>query len=96
MWNAIILGIQHFHCKVIFFSHPFVREPGTLFCYNSLGTYLLSAIVQKVTGMTVMDYMKQHVFQPLNIREVQWELSPENITTGGWGLYIQSESLAKF
>jgi CubicO group peptidase (beta-lactamase class C family) len=79
-----------------YLAHPMNAQPGTKFQYDSIDTYLLSAIVQKVTGMTVMDYMKQHVFQPLNIREVQWELSPENITTGGWGLYIQSESLAKF
>ena len=45
-----------------FFSHPFVREPGTLFCYNSLGTYLLSAIITKVTGQSVLDYLTPKLF----------------------------------
>ncbi len=79
-----------------YLAHPMNATPGKKFQYDSIDTYLLSAIVQKVTGMTVMEYMRRRVFQYLNIREVQWELSPENITTGGWGLYIQSESLAKF
>lgn len=79
-----------------YLAHPMNATPGKLFQYDSIDTYLLSAIVQKVTGMTVLEYMKRRVFQKLNIREVQWELSPEGITTGGWGLYTQSESMAKF
>ena len=79
-----------------YLAHPMNAEPGKKFQYDSIDTYLLSAIVQKVTGMTVLDYLKSRVFDKLNIRDVQWELSPENINTGGWGLYIQSESLAKF
>ena len=57
---------------------------------------MLSAIVQKVTGMTLLDYLKQKLFIPMHITDVAWEISPEGINTGGWGLHIQSESLAKF
>ena len=73
-----------------------VVEPGSKFQYDSICTYLLSAIVQKATGETVLDYLKRHVFAPMNITEVDWEVSPEGYNTGGWGLHIQSESLAKF
>ena len=73
-----------------------VIEPGTKFQYDSICTYLLSAIVQKATGETVLDYLKRRVFTPMNITEVDWEVSPEGFNTGGWGLHIQSESLAKF
>lgn len=73
-----------------------VKVPGKQFEYDSINTYLLSAIVQKVTGMTVLDYLKLKVFNPMNITEVAWEISPEGVNTGGWGLHIQSESLAKF
>ena len=62
----------------------------------SISTYMLSAIVQKVTGMTLLDYLKQKLFIPMHITDVAWEISPEGINTGGWGLHIQSESLAKF
>lgn len=73
-----------------------VAEPGTKFKYDSMDTYLLAAIIQKVTGQTVFDYLKQRMFEPLHITEANWETSPEGINCGGWGLYLQSESLAKF
>lgn len=79
-----------------YLAHPMNADPGKLFQYDSIDTYLLSAILQKVTGMTVLDYLKRKVFKALNITDVRWELSPEGISTGGWGLYIQPESLAKF
>ena len=78
-----------------FLAKP-VKVPGKQFEYDSISTYLLSAIVQKVTGMTVLDYLKLKVFNPMNITEVAWEISSEGVNTGGWGLHIQSESLAKF
>ena len=79
-----------------YLAHPMNAAPGQLFQYDSIDTYLLSAIVQKVTGMTLLAYLRDRVFRYMNIRDVQWELSPEGITTGGWGLYAQSETLAKF
>lgn len=72
-----------------------VKEPGTEFHYDSMCSYLLSAIVQKVTGMTTLDYLKAKVFRPLHITEVDWEVSPEGFNTGGWGLRLQTESMAK-
>lgn len=79
-----------------YLAHPMNADPGKRFQYDSIDTYLLSAIVQRVTGMNVLDYLRQRVFKALNITDVCWELSPEGIVTGGWGLYIQPESLAKF
>lgn len=79
-----------------YLNHPLVADPGTLFAYDSIDTYLLSAIVQRVTGMKVFDYLNQRVFTPMHITETCWEESPEGISTGGWGLYLQPESLAKF
>lgn len=78
-----------------FLAKP-VKTPGKRFEYDSISTYLLSAIVQKVTGMTLLDYLKLKLFTPMNITDVAWEISPEGVNTGGWGLHIQSESLAKF
>jgi CubicO group peptidase (beta-lactamase class C family) len=79
----------------VLLSRP-VAQPGKNFKYDSLCTYLLSALITKVTGMSLLDYLKIKLFAPMNIREVEWEKSPEGYNTGGWGLYIQSESLAKF
>ncbi len=78
-----------------FLAKPVVNKPGEVFGYDSMVTYMISAIVQKVTGKTVLDYLKEKLFVPMNISKVNWEISPEGINTGGWGLHIQSESLAK-
>lgn len=78
-----------------FLGKPVVNEPGEVFAYDSMVTYMLSAIVQKVTGKKVLDYLKEKLFVPMGISVVNWEESPEGVNTGGWGLHIQSESLAK-
>lgn len=70
--------------------------PGTMYAYDSIVTYMLSAIVQKVTGMKLFDFLKMRLFNPLHITNVAWEESPRGINCGGWGLYIQPESMAKF
>ena len=79
----------------VFFAHPFEHKPGTFFVYNSLGTYVLSAIVQKVTGEKVLDYLYPRLFRPLGIVDVTWDESPQGINCGGWGLYLKTEDLAK-
>ena len=78
-----------------FLAQPVVHEPGTFYLYNSLGTYLLSAIVQRVTGEKVVDYLTPRLFEPLHIDKPRWEESPQGINCGGWGLYLKTEDLAK-
>ena len=78
-----------------YLSKP-VSGVGSKFQYDSISTYLLAAIVQKATGMTLLEYLQLKLFNPMHITEVAWELSPEGYNTGGWGLHIQPESLAKF
>ena len=78
-----------------FLSFPVVDEPGTKFLYNSMATFMLSAIIQKVTGKRVLDYLQPRLFEPLAIRDADWEIAPEGINTGGWGLRIHTEDMAK-
>ena len=78
-----------------FLSKDVKNVPGEVFAYDSMVTYMISAIVQKATGKTVLEYLKEKLFAPMNITKVNWETSPEGVNTGGWGLHIQSESLAK-
>lgn len=70
-------------------------EPGTQFKYNSMNSYLLSAIVTKVTGEKVVDYLTPRLFEPLGIRKYIWTESAEGLNFGGWGLYLTTESFAK-
>lgn len=79
-----------------FFSRPVEFEPGTHFVYNSGATYMLSAIIQKLTGMRLLDYLQPRLFAPLAIEGAAWEQSPQGIDTGGWGLSIKTEDIAKF
>lgn len=78
-----------------FLAAPLEYEPGTLHVYNSLATYMLSAIIQRVTGEKVIDYLAPRLFQPLGIEGVTWEESPQGINCGGWGLYVKTEDMAK-
>ena len=78
-----------------FLGKPVPNKPGEVFAYDSMVTYMISAIVQKVTGKTVLEYLKEKMFNHMGVTVVNWEESPEGINTGGWGLHIQSESLAK-
>ena len=78
-----------------FMEWPQPYEPGTCYCYNSLGTYLLSAAVQKVTGEKVVDYLEPRLWKPLGIEKPHWLESPAGINTGGWGLYLRTEDMAK-
>lgn len=80
----------------IIFSKEIVYEPGTRFVYNSGATYVLSAIVQTVTGQTLVDYLRPRLFEPLGFAGYEWELSPEGCNTGGWGLSLTTEDIAKF
>jgi len=79
-----------------FLAAPIVHEPGTKFLYNSIGTYMLSAVVQKVTGQTVLQYLKPRLFDPLGITNMDWETDLKGINTGGWGLRLKTEDMAKF
>ena len=79
-----------------FLSLPVQKAPGSLFVYNSAATYMLSAIVQKLTGMTVRDYLTPRLFKPLGFEEPKWDVCPKGINTGGWGLNVRTEEIARF
>ncbi|MFN8372391.1 MAG: serine hydrolase [Anaerolineae bacterium] len=79
-----------------FFDVPVVHAPGTHFLYNTGATYMLSAIVQRTTGMKLVDYLQPRLFQPLGIEDATWEESPQGINMGGIGLSIRTEDVARF
>ena len=79
-----------------FLAEPVTHPPGSTFMYNSGATYMLSAIVQQVTGQRIIDYLQPRLFAPLGIEGMTWETCPRGVNVGGWGLSIQTEGLAKF
>lgn len=79
-----------------FLAAPVPFKPGTHFLYNSPASYMLSAIVQKVTGTTVLDYLRPRLFQPLGIDHPVWGTSPQGVSLGAFGLLIRTEDIARF
>jgi CubicO group peptidase (beta-lactamase class C family) len=79
-----------------FIKNEPVHKPGSVFKYNNMATFMLSAIVQQVTGLTLFDYLKPRIFDPLSIRGIDWDKNPQGINLGMIGLRIRTEDMAKF
>lgn len=79
-----------------FLAQAVVYPPGTHFVYNSGATYMLSAIVQRITGMRLLKYLRPRLFDPLGITNPTWETSPQGIDCGGWGLSLTTTEIARF
>lgn len=78
-----------------FLSAPIENKPGSKFLYNTLATYMLSAIVQKTSGKTVIDFLQSRLLTPLGIKDIDFETDPKGINTGGWGIRVHTEDMAK-
>lgn len=79
-----------------FLGQEVPHEPGSHFLYNTGATYMLSAIVQKLSGQSTFDFLKTRLFDPLNIKDTDWEVDPEGINVGGYGLRVSTEAIANF
>ncbi len=76
-------------------NQPMVGNPGDTFNYNSGVSHLLSAIIKKTTGYNLSGYAKKKIFKPIGISDF-WLSNSQNITIGGWGLYLTPRDMAKF
>lgn len=79
-----------------FLAQPVPFKPGTHFLYNTPATFMLSAIVQKVSGQTVRDFLQPRLFGPLGMTNPTWETNAQGISLGGYGLSVRTEEIAKF
>ncbi len=79
-----------------FLSLPVEYAPGTWFRYNTGATYMLSAIITKLTGQPLLDYLRPRLFDPLRIENPSWEIDPQGISLGGTGLHVRLEDIAHF
>jgi len=79
-----------------FLAQPVPHLPGTHFKYNTAATFMQSAIVQKVTGETTLEYLRPRLFEPLGIERPVWETNFQGIALGGYGLRVRTEDIAKF
>jgi CubicO group peptidase (beta-lactamase class C family) len=70
-------------------------QPGSEFLYCSGCSHVLSAIVQRQTGMNTREFAQQVLFEPLGIRGVAWDTDSTGIPIGGWGLKLTPRDMAK-
>lgn len=83
-------------CRRRFLTSYIPLEPGSRFVYNTAATYMLSAVLQKATGLQTGEYLRPRLFEPLGIEDWWWETCPQGIHTGGFGLNLRTEDIAKF
>ena len=74
---------------------PVIHKPGTVFQYNNAGPYLLGILIQRITGMSLVDYLMPRLFEPLGIPRPQDEKDPLGNTFGAGGLQLNVSELAK-
>lgn len=79
-----------------FLAQAVPHKPGTHFKYNTPATFMQSALVQRVTGQTVLDYLQPRLLAPLGIEGATWDSNFEGINLGGYGLRVRTEDIAKF
>jgi CubicO group peptidase (beta-lactamase class C family) len=79
-----------------FLALPVAHKPGTHFVYNTPASFMLSAIVQKATGLTLLEYLRPRLFEPLGIRNPKWDATPLGVSMGGFGLSVTTEDIARF
>jgi CubicO group peptidase (beta-lactamase class C family) len=80
----------------LFLALPVAHKPGTHFVYNTPASHMLSAMVQKATGQTLVEYLRPRLFEPLGIEKYAWEADRGGITMGGYGLRVRTEDIARF
>ena len=74
---------------------PSLTDPRDKFQYNSLNTYMLAVLVTRITGKSLTEFLTERLFAPMGIADFYWEVCPQGIEKGGWGLYMKAEDLAK-
>jgi CubicO group peptidase (beta-lactamase class C family) len=79
-----------------FFEHAPEEAPGSLFVYNNMATYMCSAIVTKLTGLSVHDYLMPRLFIPLGIGNPYWTACPKGNSAGAFGLRLTTRQISRF
>ncbi len=76
-------------------EQPMAHAPGKVFSYNSGTSHVLSALLQRVTGVSTLAYAQEHLFDPLGISDITWRVDPQGVNIGGWGLSLTTRDMAK-
>ena len=76
-------------------ARPVVRDPGTVFDYNSGNAHLLSIALMRRTGQPTDAYARKYLFEPLGIADYRWLRDPQGVAIGAFGLYLRTRDMAR-
>ena len=79
----------------IFLDLPVTHAPGTHFVYNTGATYMLSAILTRVTGKSALELANEWLFGDMGIEGATWDSCPRGISLGGTGLHIKPRDMLR-
>ena len=79
----------------VFLNRPVDYAPGTHFVYNTGATYMLSAILTRVTGKTALELGNEWIFREIGISGATWDTCPKGISIGGSGLHIKPRDMLR-
>jgi CubicO group peptidase (beta-lactamase class C family) len=74
---------------------PVSEQHGMKMNYNSGSSHLLSYILQEATNMTTEEFARMYLFEPLQIKEYEWQQDPQGIYVGGFGMKMLAADLLK-
>lgn len=94
--TSILLNTEKVGWVQSYLRAPFKYMPGEKFEYVTDNSFMLAAIIKKVTGLSTLDYLAPRLFEPLGIEPPVWETNQSGVEAGGWGLYLRTEDQAKF
>lgn len=94
--SSVLINTEKVGWVQSFLRAPFKDTPGEKFEYVTGNSFMLAAIIKKVTGQSVVDYLTPRLFEPLGIEVPFWEVNQSGTEAGGWGLYFKTEDQAKF
>ncbi|WP_256332281.1 serine hydrolase [Paenibacillus sp. CF095] len=77
-------------------EQPIEFEPGIQMKYSCGSSHILSAILQKATGMNTSEFARKNLFAPLGINDFHWYQDTQGIAIGGFGLRMKIEDMLKF
>ncbi len=90
------IGLEASHDWVAYtINRPMMREPGTVFNYNSGESAILAHVFRKATGMDIEEYAARHLFTPIGIERWYWKRSPTGLIDTEGGLYLEARDLAR-
>ena len=95
-WEGIFAMQQTDDWVAHIMSLPIDAEPGKRFDYSNMSSFLLSAIIEETTGMDTLDFARENLFDPLGIKDVRWEWSPQGYAIGFARMWLKPKDMAKF